>query len=869
VLSLATVLGLAAAVVAGSGTRAQPAASPSFLTEALGQPLLAAPPTRATVGGLNTKVERASYTVASRRASVSLAAKGVGDRDWRPFANGLSRPTAFGRETIVVGARKTEQFFTVEEPQGLRTWQWSLRSPGLRPRLTRDGAVEFVSRNRIGDLMIAPVAIFDASGKDVTPLELRWSLRPKGASWLLKVRLDDTQLPLPYVIDPAITFKSASSAGNMGATTLVINPPAGVVAGDFLIAGVTVRDNPVITPPSGWTQVRKDPLLATTITQAIYYKFAGSSEPANYTWTFSTSQKASGGIIAYTGVDDSIPIDASSGATGSGMSMTAPGVTTTVADAMVVGFFGIARSTGITAPTGMTERYQAQAGGGAATEKTTSKAADVTQATPGPTGNKTATAAQGADWVAQLVALRPKQQRTTSTTVDCPASTPANSPASCTVTVSDTDSAPKSPPLGDVDFAFTAKPAGSTPTITPDPCALTANLNGTSSSCTVAFTGDKTGSYTVEGTYQPLPASVHAASSGSDTISVSARTTSTTVDCPASTPANSPASCTVTVSDTDSAPKSPPLGDVDFAFTAQPAGSTPTITPDPCALTANLNGTSSSCTVAFNSTKAGDYTIRGTYQPLPASVHAASFGSDTISVTPGPPAFVMVAPATATNQVNTRHCVTATVTDEFGNPTPGVMVFFSVTGSNRETGSGTTGADGKTEFCYVGRLFGVDTITAVADRNENGQPDLDEPTGTATKTWTLPPSTPLCDVDFVTYGVRIIALNGDLANAGGNARVDGDGNPTGQHEYQDRGPAQPMNVHSINMLAVVCTAIPGVGGIAQIYGEATIDGAGSYIYRIDVEDRGEPGTSDKYWIALSNGYTSGDQTLVGGNVQIH
>jgi hypothetical protein len=70
---------------------------------------------------------------------------------------------------------------------------------------------------------------------------------------------------------------------------------------------------------------------------------------------------------------------------------------------------------------------------------------------------------------------------------------------------------------------------------------------------------------------------------------------------------------------------------------------------------------------------------------------------------------------------------------------------------------------------------------------------------------------------------------------------------------------QPMNVHSINVLAVVCTDIEGVPGgkQAQIYGEATIDGAGSHAYRIHVEDRGEPGTSDKYWIMLSNGYDSG------------
>ena len=61
----------------------------------------------------------------------------------------------------------------------------------------------------------------------------------------------------------------------------------------------------------------------------------------------------------------------------------------------------------------------------------------------------------------------------------------------------------------------------------------------------------------------------------------------------------------------------------------------------------------------------------------------------------------------------------------------------------------------------------------------------------------------------------------------------------------------------------------GDGLSASIFGTATIDGAGSVDYRIDVTDNGEPGSSDTYQIRLSNGYHSGLQTLVGGNVQIH
>ena len=53
-------------------------------------------------------------------------------------------------------------------------------------------------------------------------------------------------------------------------------------------------------------------------------------------------------------------------------------------------------------------------------------------------------------------------------------------------------------------------------------------------------------------------------------------------------------------------------------------------------------------------------------------------------------------------------------------------------------------------------------------------------------------------------------------------------------------------------------------------GEATVNGSGSFDYRIDVTDNAEPGAgTDTYRIRLSNGYDSGTQTLEGGNVQLH
>ncbi len=132
--------------------------------------------------------------------------------------------------------------------------------------------------------------------------------------------------------------------------------------------------------------------------------------------------------------------------------------------------------------------------------------------------------------------------------------------------------------------------------------------------------------------------------------------------------------------------------------------------------------------------------------------------------------------------------------------------------------------------------------------------------------WILPPNTAFCEVK-ITEGGWIIAVNGDRASFGGNAKVTDDGTSVqGQEQYQDHGPAQPRNVHSIELLATTCSENLTM---ATIFGTATIDGSGEFIFRIDVSDQGEPGGNDTYGIMLSDGYASGQRQLRGGNVQIH
>ena len=225
-----------------------------------------------------------------------------------------------------------------------------------------------------------------------------------------------------------------------------------------------------------------------------------------------------------------------------------------------------------------------------------------------------------------------------------------------------------------------------------------------------------------------------------------------------------------------------------------------------------------------------------------------------VTVTAGPPAQLTLAPATQTQTVDTQACLTATVTDAFGNPTPKIVVQFSVTGVNMASGSGTTNSNGQTTFCYVGRLFGADTVEATASATA---------TGVATVTWVLPVTTPLCAVD-ITNGGWIIANDGDKASFGGNASSDQAGNPSGQEQYTDS-PAN-LDVHSINVLAIVCSNNMEK---AEIFGQATIDGSGQHAYRIDVSDPDSAGGSDTYGILLDTGYDSGVHPLGGGNIEFH
>jgi hypothetical protein len=113
----------------------------------------------------------------------------------------------------------------------------------------------------------------------------------------------------------------------------------------------------------------------------------------------------------------------------------------------------------------------------------------------------------------------------------------------------------------------------------------------------------------------------------------------------------------------------------------------------------------------------------------------------------------------------------------------------------------------------------------------------------------------------VTTGGWIIAANGDRASFGGHVKVNDSGEPQGNLSYVDHGPTQRLNLHSINILTIVCD-----GSRASISGQATINGSDGIDFQINVQDLGKG--EDTYQL-LTDGYDSGEQVLRGGNIQIH
>jgi hypothetical protein len=197
----------------------------------------------------------------------------------------------------------------------------------------------------------------------------------------------------------AIAYRSVATATN----SVTCSAPSGLTSGDVMVATVAWYDGIAasVTPPSGWTLIgTANPgsfVPGGQTSSKIYWKLATGSEPADYTWTISTGSYSEVGIIAYSGVDTTTPIDASSSVESSGGNVTASSVTTTVANTQLIAVLHDYGNT-MSAPSGMTQR--------ALWDASINLIADEAIASTGATGTRADGAAYGA-WNAHLIALKP------------------------------------------------------------------------------------------------------------------------------------------------------------------------------------------------------------------------------------------------------------------------------------------------------------------------------------------------------------------------------------------------------------------------------------------------------------------------------
>lgn len=208
--------------------------------------------------------------------------------------------------------------------------------------------------------------------------------------------------------DPLATGVSwrASASGGVAGTTLTIESPPGVVAGDALVATIGVIGTGGIETPPGWALVRDTVVTGPgAVRQASFVRVAGDSEPGSYEFTGTTSELKQGGISAYSGVDTKASVVSGEGSGSSG-NATAPSVITRAAgEAVVVASTHRGDSgTMLTAPAGTSRRWLVRGGGA-------NLAADFAQPTAGATPPREIACSEGicSSWVSQTIALPASQ----------------------------------------------------------------------------------------------------------------------------------------------------------------------------------------------------------------------------------------------------------------------------------------------------------------------------------------------------------------------------------------------------------------------------------------------------------------------------
>jgi hypothetical protein len=218
----------------------------------------------------------------------------------------------------------------------------------------------------------------------------------------------------------AITFRSVSALVKQVTTgTIVVTKPAGVVDGDVMIT-VHIKEGGggwTITPPAGWTLIQGPDSTTSDGQELVAYKKVASSEGASYSWSHDANNRTLSFAVAYSGVDNTTPININgvtidSGANASPVSVSSPAETTTQNGCMLLHVAaGDPTNSGgsWTAPAGFTARVNDFDTGSPMDGFVPVLLADKIQSSAGSTGTLTSTltlSGGDAGWIAQTIALQ-------------------------------------------------------------------------------------------------------------------------------------------------------------------------------------------------------------------------------------------------------------------------------------------------------------------------------------------------------------------------------------------------------------------------------------------------------------------------------
>ena len=128
-------------------------------------------------------------------------------------------------------------------------------------------------------------------------------------------------------------------------------------AGDLLIAILgSDAARTIDSAPAGWTLLASE-TAAGSATNYIYWKIAGASEPASYTWSWNQDGDRVVGMLVISGAADpavNAIESATAGDGGSGGTTTSPAVTPSDADSLVIRTVVSRRNSTLTPPAGET-----------------------------------------------------------------------------------------------------------------------------------------------------------------------------------------------------------------------------------------------------------------------------------------------------------------------------------------------------------------------------------------------------------------------------------------------------------------------------------------------------------------------------------